>query len=380
MLIQRLSDIDYINELEQNFAQEYGIRPYNISSWHISNSFREEMLRSIELPHLGNKIDYLYTYNLDVELKKEVIIKLGGRPENSMLLVTPNNTISIINVSNLLREYGYQNICIVNPAYFSVAHVMKSMGMDFNIESMVRENQRYSFPLDKIVARHYDAVWITSPIYSAGVYLDPVEIAKIQTLINQGIMVIADESFALNGCELISALEPREHFIGIYSPHKAICCNGIKFSAVLASSLYEDFLEQWVDVLSGNLPPSSVVAVSHFVSRNYDHCTEVFCHKMQSTRLAIEKGLIEKGINTDFNSIGNLTTLYFENIPFQDKIAKDFYIQMYRQTYTSIYPGYLNGFGPDIGFCFRINLALDSLEFHQALQRITIYLSEYCTE
>ena len=80
-------------------------------------------------------------------------------------------------------------------------------------------------------------------------------------MIRRKLFVVADESFALPGHELIRDIGISTHFISIYCPHKAISCNGYKFSGIVTSDIYEDFLEQWVDVLSGNLPQSCYASI-----------------------------------------------------------------------------------------------------------------------
>ena len=74
MLISRLSEIDQIYFYEKEFCREIGIRPYNISSWRVSEQFRNWMLRYIAPPSFGNVIDYTYTYSIQYELRRSVKI------------------------------------------------------------------------------------------------------------------------------------------------------------------------------------------------------------------------------------------------------------------------------------------------------------------
>lgn len=380
MLIPRLSEIDQIYAYEKEFCRIAGMRPYNISSWCVSERFREYMLRRIDPPTFGNVIDYTYTYSILPHLREAVAHKLGVKDcRKAFLLFTPNNTVAIVNVANLLKAQQCKKVCIVNPAYFSVAQVFRAMDIPYSHEFMIRTTQdgHFELPYDKIVENRYDAIWITSPVFSTGCYLHSQEVQKIQKLMEQGVLVIADESFALPGKELVRCLGISDHFIGIYSPHKSISCNNLKFSAVVTSNDYEDFLEQWADVLGGNLPQSSCSAIEHFISANYDDCLNAFLQFMEETYKSIQPFLCGDNVQIDELPYGSMFTLYFHNISNEEARTKKFYEQLYANTLTGILPGYLNGFNEKYGLCFRINMALDGIEFRQSVQRIIPYLDSH---
>ncbi len=377
MLISRLSEIDQIYSYEKEFCREIGIRPYNISSWRVSEQFRNWMLHYIAPPSFGNVIDYTYTYSIQYELRRSVMQKLGVKDyDDAFLLFAPNNTTAIVNVANLLKARQCKKVCIVNPAYFSVAQTFYAMGISYSLESMVRTTETGSFelPYNQIVENGYDAIWITSPVFSTGLYLHDQEIQKIQKLMEKGVLIVADESFALPGKELVRCLGVSDCFIGIYSPHKSISCNNLKFSAVITSDDYEDFLEQWADVLEGNLPQSSCSAIEHFISTNYDDCLNAFLQFTAKTYEFIYPLLHGNNIKIDRAPYGSMFTLYFRNITNEKARTKEFYKQLYANTLTGILPGYLNGFNEEYGLCFRINMALDGIEFRQSIQRLIPYL------
>lgn len=380
MLIPRLSEIDQIYSYEQEFYQKVGMRPYNISSWHVSKQFREWMLQHIDPPSFGNVIDYTYTYSIQSDLRHSVMRKLGVNACNdAFLLFAPNNTTAIVNVVNLLKARHCKKVCIVNPAYFSVAQTFHALDVPYSLEYMVRTERdgHFELPYDRIIANEYDAIWITSPVFSTGQYLDTQEIQKIQKLMAQGKLVVADESFALPGKELVRCLGISDCFIGIYSPHKSISCNNLKFSAVITSDDYADFLEQWADVLEGNLPQSSCSAILHFVSVNYDDCLNAFLQFTAETYRYVQPFLHGDNIQVDQAPFGSMFTLYFRNISNKEARGRKFYEQLYASTFTGILPGYLNGFNEEYGLCFRINMALDGTEFRQSIQRIVPYLDSH---
>lgn len=373
MIIQRLNDIDHLDFLQHSFEHESGLLPLNVSSWNVTNQFREKLIRIMRLPQFGNAIDYLYTYGLPDEMKEKIITKLCGRERKDLsLIITPNNTISIINLVHFLKKRSFQRICVVNPSYFSVSQSLASFGIKCHYENMIRSNNSYSFPLETILRNKYDVVWITSPIYSTGVYWNDSEISKLQVLIDSGVFVVADESFAINGYELIRKIA-RKSFITIYSPHKSICFNGVKFSAILCPNEYEAFFDQWVDVFSGNLPLSSIIAAKHFLTDNFAQCNSSFQSIIENSRDVIQKGLQELGVSYDTDSKGNLMTVYFADVSFISSIEDKFFLDIFRKTYASFYPGYLHGFCKEIGFSFRINLALYNMEFRGAVNRLAEY-------
>lgn len=376
MLIERLSDIERLNGLEDKFQKETGIKPFNVSSWTVSEDFKEKFLQCFCPPPTGNAVDYVYTYSFTEELRNRVLIKLGVRAEDvddAMLLVLPNNTIAIVNAANLLKLCGYSKVCIVNPAYFSVSQTLRSMEIPFSTVSMERRDGKYSLPLDRIRSGGCDAVWITMPVFSTGVYLETTEINKIMTLLKDGYFVVVDESFALYGRELVRKIGIHRNFLTICSPHKSISCNGIKFSGIITSKEYVDVLEQWVDVLCGNLPLSSCIALHHFLSGNYDECCEMFQAEMEAAKRAIQPLLEGRHHTTDWKSAGSLLTLYFDNVPFAHTKTDTFFIDLMKNTYSSILPGWLNGLGADTNLCFRVNLALDGSSLRHALVRIVRY-------
>ena len=143
---------------------------------------------------------------------------------------------------------------------------------------------------------------------------------------------------------------------------------------MITSEEYEDILEQWVDVLCGNLPLSSHLALLRFLSDNFDKCCEVFLAEMKAARRAIQPLLEGIHHTTDWQSAGSLLTLYFDNVPFAYTKKDTFFLDLMKNTYSSILPGWLNGFGPDTNLCFRVNLALDGILLRQSLARIVRYL------
>lgn len=380
MSFSRLIALNNIVNLERQYAIEYGIRPLNVSNWTVSNEFRNYMISNMRTPTTGNNVDYIYTHSMSRIINEDVRYKLGVKSINDTAAVfTHNNTISIINVINYLKLNKYNNICIIDPSYFSIEDALNSFQIKHDHLSIIWESNRFKLPIDKILLNNYDAVWITSPIYSTGVYLSPNDIDNLSDLMNENILVITDESFALNGYELARHLDIGDKFIGIYSPHKSISMNGFKFSTIVCSDTHKNFFEQWSDVFCGNLHPSCYNAIFHFLSNDYECCLRAFDEFISRSKVEIHDALNDaKTISIDPHSLGSLITLYCNSIPEHDWTSLDFMKRLIYTTHSSLYPSYLNRFNMDMfGPCFRINLALNSANFHSSLCRIIRYLDSF---
>ena len=381
MYIERLNNIESIIGLQNDFYKKHGIAPVNVSNWTVSKEFRDVMEHCFRHSNDISPIDYLYSYNISSDLRDSVMETLGV--EKSVLtrktcIFFPNNSLSIINVCNLLQKMKKKNVGILYPAYFSIESCMNTYGITYTSIYIKRNNGTYIIPLDEIQNKCLDAIWITSPIYSTGTCYSEKELMKIESLLKSGILVIADESFCVNGHELIRKYAKYENFIGIYSPHKAISFNSYKFSVIVCEDTYEDMFEQWLDVFCGNLPQTTIAAIYHYLSDNYLQCHQNFDRFITNSLSEVRTILLSyANVETDDIVYGNLITLFMKNINYN--VAKDlsFMQDIITNTHALFYPGYLNGFSEAMGFCFRINLALYSPEFIAGLRRLLQYLDKF---
>lgn len=378
MYIERLNNIEDITNLQNEFYRIYHIHPYNVSNWTVSNEFRNTMERVVHIENNISPIDYIYSYNISREVREKIMCKLGVGENfisHKTCIFFPNNSLSIVNVCNLLQKMSMKNVGIITPAYFSIAaclDVCKTNHKQLNIK---RVNQKYIFPLDEILTERFDAIWITSPIYSTGTCYSEKEINKIKRLLEAGIMVIADESFCIHSKELIRTFAKYSNFIGIYSPHKAIAINSYKFSVVVTDIELEDFFEQWIDIFCGNLPQTTIAAIYHYLSDNFEDCRNIFENFISNSLNASLKIIHNfNNISTDSITYGNMITLYIDDLDYDSTQQLSFIQKVIENTHALYYPGSLNGFSSDFGMCFRINLTLFSPEFLSALQRLLNFL------
>lgn len=379
MLIKRLNNIDDIIDLQEKFYTENGMCPLNVSNWTVSDFFRKKMERLFRHNTTNSLIDYLYSYSISSKTKIEIMQKLGindSNVHNKTCIFFPSNSLSIVNICNLLQKIQCKKVGILYPAYFSISACLNAYGIQDIPFYLIRKQQEYIIPSEDILNNNLDALWITSPIYSTGVPYNQHNINIIEKILQSGIQVISDESFCVKGQELIRKFSKYNNFIGIYSPHKSISFNSYKFSAIVCDDYYDDFFEQWLDVFCGNLPQSSIAAINHYISNNYDACYQGFQTFIEHARNEVIS-ILNKFSNVDFDHItyGNLMTIYLKNLDYKRSQSIDFLTDVIGNTYTMYYPGYLNGFSKSMGFCFRINLALYNADFIASLERLLVYLS-----
>lgn len=381
MLIDRLNNIEEIIDLQKEYYDVNGIYPFNVSNWTVSNKFRTKMEEHFQHCAPNSPIDYLYSYNITDEIKKNVMKKLGvdkAALSDKACLFFPNNSLSIVNICNYLQKINAKNIGVLYPAYFSIASCLTSYGINYNPFYISRNKDGFSIPLKEILQNDIDIIWITSPIYSTGSSYTADAINQIEYILKNNILVISDESFCMQNQELIRQFSKYKNFIGIYCPHKALSFNSYKFSAIICDNTMEDFFDQWLDVFCGNLPQTTIASIHHYLSDNYYNCYNAF-EEFISKALTDVKTIVQHFPNVvmDDNIYGNLMTLYIKNLDYNLLKNLDYLREIVRNTHTIFYPGYLNGFSKDMGFCFRINLALYSPDFLASLQRLLLYLSDY---
>lgn len=374
MLIKRLENLNAIQEVEKSYAKKNGDIVINLSTWKVNSEFKNKILQSLSTESFqSNYIDYIYSYNIPEDIGEKVKDKLGVQSKNVVSYFTQNNTISIVYLCNMIRLKSLKS-CMIIPSYFSIQNVYQSMNVSLDEKPLLYENGSYSLPgLDEF--SQYDVIWVTSPTFSTGVYFDNYNIRILENLLEQNKMIIADESFCSSQNELIRKFYKYENFIGIYSPHKAISVNGLKFSVVLCNKKYEELLEHWADVLGGNLSTSNCNAIYHYVSSNFDKCAKIF----NIWIAAANESLIEilnqhPNFTYDKQVVGCMRMIYAKRIPFIYSYDKDFYEKLLENTNCMIYPGAINNFMENYGFSFRINLLLYNKEFKFGFIRVLNFL------
>lgn len=369
MYINEIFEIDKILNEEKRILQKKSMEITNISYWNASKYYQEYMIKNIRLVDTLNIFDYIYTYDIDKSIRKKILQKLGiADTEHCMCLLTPSSTISITNIVNFLKLNNYKKICIIEPSYFSVEQSCIAFNFRYEKASLVYNNGCYIIPEKYILENNFDAVWITSPVYSAGVALD---VGQIKKLIDAKILVIADETLSLPGQELCRIIPINQYFFSIYSPHKALFINNIKFSMIVCPVANDDFFEQWIDVLGGGLLHSNVMAISHYLSDNFEDCTnkciewyEKNLHIIDYTLKSFDK------VECNTNQVGAYKMIYLDsndNISFN---STQEIINIMNEDYVSYIPGIYNGHSCIKNNSFRVNLSYNPYQVQNALFRI----------
>lgn len=378
--INEIFVMDDIFLLEEKAAQKYGVPILNVSHWDSSAAFQKHMGQAIVLPAPSLPWDYYYTYSISTADRQQVLKNLGipsHQLQSTMGLLLQSSTISIVNMINLLVHYNYRRLCILQPAYFSVASCCSMFSLKYGTEQISFKNGQPKIPLEKIISGGYDCVWITSPIFCTGYYPNKEDIDDIARLKSAGLTLIFDESLALPGRELIRSFPVDQKVFAIYSPHKAISINGLKFAVIVCDKCYEDFLEQWVDVFSGALGGSNRDAVFHYISPNFlCDCYPAYKSYIEKTKAIINHALKQFPFasvldNTEGHYISIFADLRMEG----EADLLNLLNNTVQTSMASFIPSTLNGFDSSQGFSFRVNLTGDPIELEGALSRILQHLN-----
>lgn len=377
--IDEIFIMDDIFSIEQKAEQEYGIHIPNVSYWDSSIEFQKHMTQALVLPPQSLPWNYYYTYSISKEDRMQVLKLLGlqvHQLQSTMGLLLQSSTIAIVNMINLLVHHNRKRLCILQPAYFSVALCCTMLSLKYSTEQIIFTDGKPQIPIQKIIDGGYDCIWITSPIFCTGYYPDKNFLKEIELLKSLGMTLVFDESLALPGKELIRSFPVDQKIFAIYSPHKSIAINGMKFAVIICDVFYEDFLEQWVDVFSGALGVSNRDAILHYISPNYlKNCYPAYNAYINKTK-KIVSDIVEQ---FPFASMLSETEGHYINIFLDLKIQGkkeilNFLNDIIHECLASFIPSTLNGFDSSQSFGFRVNLTGDALELEGAIGRIMQYL------
>lgn len=376
MYIKEIFQLDELLNEEKKVVNETGINITNISNWNTSAAYKNFMFKNIILKHNENIFDYIYSYDFDKSIREQILKKLGIQNEKQcMCLITPSSTISILNIINYLKHNGFKKMCIIDPAYFSIEQCCITLNFQYERKSLLYKDGKYTIPEEYILKNKFDAIWITSPIYSSGILFDDTQINIIKKIIDSRILVIADETLALSGQELCRKIPISSYFFSIYCPHKSLFVNNIKFSVIACPISNDDFFEQWIDVLGGALLGSNITAVFHFLSDNFEYCTMKSIKWFNNSLSALKNILIQfSNVYCDTQNISSYKMVVFNNnVKYNINNTKNI-IKIINNRFVSYIPGIYHGYSNIHENCFRINMSIDSNDIQMGLYNI---LSNY---
>jgi histidinol-phosphate/aromatic aminotransferase/cobyric acid decarboxylase-like protein len=361
--------IDAIEHISLGYADKYGRPPLNVSHWDPSDEFIRNLRVAIRIPKQKDLVRYRYSYM--VEERLAVFSKLGLVSTSTAGLFTENGSMSILAVANFLSAASVKHVYVLAPYYFITTHSLEKFGLRVSDIPHRDTRQQASWPTDLQLASG-DALWITNPIYNTGNYFIEEQRDLFLGLAESGVRIILDETLAVTPTKLATSLVGHRNVFGIYTPHKSICLNRLKFSLVAFHLDFEDFFDDWGDVLFGGLSASATEAVTHFLSPDFDTYRLRFMTLVDSTRHWHQELLSKYGgrIVTDQNTRGHFISAYIPSIDSELGTSVRFLERVIVASGAAFIPGNRSGFDPALGLSFRVNLARDSAQFRGALRRL----------
>jgi histidinol-phosphate/aromatic aminotransferase/cobyric acid decarboxylase-like protein len=337
--------IEMLEDIEAAYAQRFGATPFNVSHWDPSEEFQRDMLPHLDVPPLASAINYSFSYQ--IAQMRSVLKKLGGNAEVHYGLFTPSCTSSILCVLDWLESRRVRRMIVVCPAYFSLFHAAHRFGIELRQVYMKRQSGEFVLPMhNSRFWRQTGTLWITNPVYGAGTYLSADDVAFLSKLLRDGWTVIVDECLVLPGRELSRTLGAHPNFVGIYSPHKSVCVNGIKFCLALFHSKYCEYFERWCDIWYGGLGCSSLVAITHFLSGNFDSYASAFLEKIASENEFLRDVCVANNVEFDSKAHGHFASCYLRTIPSKIVTTRTFMERLVYGTGGSVITGNRSRFSP----------------------------------
>ncbi len=376
-MVEHLYEIEFIREIEKQYFIQHNTKVVDVSHWNPGQNYVFKLFEILRLPSIDFDPQYVYSYELPSIIKEEAQKRLGVKENGgTSVIFFQNGTIAQVNVINFLASKRFKKICILEPSYFNVSYIMDRFGLNAQKLSLEFLNGNYTIPFNTLVENQYDAVWITSPIYSSGCYFNDIEIQKIKQLLELEVFIIVDECVSLIGNEIYRKIGTHKNLISIVCPHKTIIINAIKFSAIICNEEYEDYFNVWLDLFSGGLLESNIIAIKHFISSNYRICQEFMKKHTDERRTEIEQILNLSGSSNYIkNTSGQYCTLFYRDIPFEISTQRSFIERAINETGVSFIPGYLNGYGQKLGFGFRVNLSINKDVLLSSILNLDKYLN-----
>ncbi len=367
--LQHYRQIDIIRQAEHDFFSNTGIKPFDISHWNSGDEYKKLLMQTLILPDASDYIDYSYSFSFCQDIKSAIISK--HKASNASCVLCASATAAIATVCTALKAMNNMNFCLIQPAYFSAFEQLTALNLNVQCINYTYDGQ-YHIPFD-LIDSNTDVVWITQPVFSTGTYIDS---AELQQLFETTQFVVLDGSM----CDTIYDLPTLDidyaKCILLFSPHKVIGVNGIKFSYILCNKAIAKILEDWEDVIVGGLSYSNIVAINHYLSENYVHCLDAHNNYIEESHLQLDKIIQHSNAISKCGISLNNTyeTLSIKKFKYVEQIKFGFMYDFITHTHVSLIPGCINGFDSQNGFCFRINHTLDINKNAMALNRIIAYL------
>lgn len=242
------------------------------------------------------------------------------------------------------------------PGYFSIFYALEILNVPYQSMYMSRKKGNWYLPHEKIESAvgkkpSRTALWLTNPVYCTGNYRSESDIEFLKMLLHSGVTVIADECLCINGRELGRELAWSDKFVGIYSPHKSVSVNAVKFATVVADESHEQFFDRWADVIVGSLTASNYSAISHFIGDNFPRFLRAFVEHTDRARDEVMERIrrLHPLIETDDNAVGHYITCYAPHVTGDESEGRKVLRGLMSETGALVIPGAVNHFPRDVG-------------------------------
>lgn len=380
--ISELNLLDDIEDIADKYRDSTGTYPFDLSHWDPSEETIRQLARYLTLPPPPLAAPYIYPYYVGAQ--QDVMRRLGFNETTRNCLFAQAGTNALHLATWWLRASHVESVLVLCPSYFPIFYAIEMVGMLSIKLQMNREEGTWRLPKEQILdtirrSPAKTAVWITNPVYCTGSYFSLDDIDFLDSLIEKGVKVVADECLAINGKELGRYLGDRDDFLGFYSPHKSVCINAIKFAIIIYAHKYKRFFDHWSDVVVGGLSSSNHTAIYHFLGNNFMLYQSAFFKRVEEQRRKVEKILSKQygSIKIDREFSGHFMMLYAPCIPGRAGNDIEFLEKLVFDTGATLIPGSRNHFSLELGFTFRINLARACPQFFSAFQRMCRYLHAF---
>ena len=371
---------DYEIEMELDRAvqdcQKQGYPSVNLSTWNSGSEYKEQLKNILKLDNGIDIFDYQYYFQEDA--RKKLAYKLGFSAEDckkEFFHALTQSTLSIATIAVLLSRMETK-LGIISPYYFSVPDCCDDLKLPYTIFADFMEDINESFDVDLLLKSDCTAFWFTSPLNSCSIYFGQRVTDGIQKLLDAGKLVILDESLCINGRELSRTFGIQENLIYIYSPHKALGIQGIKFSVLVAHKKFYDDIDSLGDSYGGSLNYSCQQGYFHFISPNFDECMTVYNKFWQKNLSAARQVLASYSFaSLSAETYGHYAMIFIDST-LDDRCFVDAMKQLMREKGYFVYPGVMQCFDPKHHFCFRINLLLNRTDLEHGLKAVLDFFKD----
>jgi histidinol-phosphate/aromatic aminotransferase/cobyric acid decarboxylase-like protein len=371
MRVPELAWLEVFNGLATRYETHYGEKPLNLSHWDPSPEW-EAISCGVRLS-TTDVATYIYSELLDIH--PSIRQKIGVSSDGKSSFLCNSGTAGIACALNYLKRMDVRKLHVISPSYYALDHQAAVFGITLERSFVRRRNRRYSLPAMAATCEPGSVIWVTNPIFCTSCYYGEEDLRLLNELLEAGVWVFADECLAMHGRELGRTLGHHERFVGIYTPHKSICINGMKFSVLIGPAAAHAAFQEWSDVFAGGLAVSTLMAVKHFLTAQYEDVQELVRRGL-TQNLGRMQALLDRFsyVESDQGIDGHFTMCFIPHIRAEMGVSPEFLWNVISTSGSSFYPGIRNHFDPRWGFCFRTNLARYSPRFEASLHRVLLAL------